>query len=389
VTTVERWTGHEARLLRHALRLSVRGFAEHLGLPARTISKWEAAGARRTPRPEQQQLLDLVLQRADDGQRARFEAALGVHLPVEVFVSSGQQLDLVAVAGLRERVRSLVSSYDVTPSVALVAPATQLQARVMDWRGVAVGRVRRELFGVEAEVSILLGQLVWDASQRRDHTTPAQHFAHAAVVAREVEDAVTEAYAILRQAFLALYGKPDPVGGRALAARAATLSRRRSPVLAGLALLHVAEAEAMLGDRRACERALHHAELALAARTDLDPAADQYSPAQAGRLSGSCYLSLRLPERAVAHLADTAQLMGNERKVSALVMGNLALAHIACRDLEAATAWLHDAIDELERTRGGGGLNVVFKAGRQLHPWRAEPLVYEVQDRLLGLMATA
>jgi hypothetical protein len=46
-----------------------------------------------------------------------------------------------------------------------------------------------------------------------------------------------------------------------------------------------------------------------------------------------------------------------------------------------------EAIDLIEDTRGGGGMSVVFSAGRELYPWRAEPAVQEVNDRLLALMA--
>lgn len=79
--TVERWTGREARLLRGALRLSMRGFADYLGLAPRTIAKWESFGDARTPRPEQQQILDTALARATDDERARFEAAFAVPVP--------------------------------------------------------------------------------------------------------------------------------------------------------------------------------------------------------------------------------------------------------------------------------------------------------------------
>lgn len=49
-------------------------------------------------------------------------------------------------------------------------------------------------------------------------------------------------------------------------------------------------------------------------------------------------------------------------------------------------ASLHTAIDELERTRGGG-LNVVFTAGRELSPWRNQPAVHKIHDRMLALVA--
>jgi hypothetical protein len=38
--------------------------------------------------------------------------------------------------------------------------------------------------------------------------------------------------------------------------------------------------------------------------------------------------------------------------------------------LKKAATVLHWAIDLLEVIRGGGGLNVVSAAARELHPWR-------------------
>lgn len=396
VATVDQWSGRETRMLRHALRLTVRDFAEDLGVSPRTVSKWEAGGPDHVPRPELQAALDTALARATEEQRARFEATANtpdVSRPSASVLgarpgSSSQAMGLADVAQLRDEVRSLAAAYDLTPSVALLAPAARCQAEITQMRARAPsGPVRRELFAAEADASTLMGQLVWDASQRRDHTTAGNYFEHAVDVARQVQDPVTEAHAVLRQSFVALYGRLDPVQGLVLADRAASLSRERSLVLAGLALLHVAEAQGMLGDRVECEQALGDAEDCFAARSDLDMAADYYSPTQPGRLAGSCYLSLGLPERAEALLSGTAQAMAGEQKVSALVLGNLGLAHLRQRQVDAAVASLHAAIDELERTRGGAGLNVVFTAGRELRPWRSEPDVQEVNDRMLALVA--
>jgi hypothetical protein len=64
----------------------------------------------------------------------------------------------------------------------------------------------------------------------------------------------------------------------------------------------------------------------------------------------------------------------------------VALAHVRQRDIEQATTVLHRAIDLLEVSRGGGGLNVVSGAVRELRPWRHEPVVQDVNERLLALM---
>lgn len=75
MATVSRWSGLEARALREALRLSVRGFAAHLGVNERTVTKWEADASIR-PRPEMQAALDTALGRASTDVVSRFEAAL-------------------------------------------------------------------------------------------------------------------------------------------------------------------------------------------------------------------------------------------------------------------------------------------------------------------------
>lgn len=76
VASVHRWTGLEARALRLALRLSVRAFAEHLGVAVATVSKWESKRAGTEPRPDTQAILDTALRRADASAHVRFETLL-------------------------------------------------------------------------------------------------------------------------------------------------------------------------------------------------------------------------------------------------------------------------------------------------------------------------
>ena len=76
VPTVRIWTGREAAALRTAMRLSVRAFAEHLGVAVRTVSKWEQLGAATRPHPDTQAILDTALDRASEPARIRFQALL-------------------------------------------------------------------------------------------------------------------------------------------------------------------------------------------------------------------------------------------------------------------------------------------------------------------------
>ncbi|GLW16371.1 hypothetical protein Stsp01_31140 [Streptomyces sp. NBRC 13847] len=73
MATVHHWTGLEARALRLALRLSVRAFAQHLGVGIRTVSKWEKLLAATEPRQDTQAILDTALTRSDAAVHLRFE----------------------------------------------------------------------------------------------------------------------------------------------------------------------------------------------------------------------------------------------------------------------------------------------------------------------------
>jgi transcriptional regulator with XRE-family HTH domain len=71
---VERWTGAEASRLRLALRLSIEGFAQRLGVSSRAVDKWESRGDTIKPRPETQAMLDTALSQASVEAQARFES---------------------------------------------------------------------------------------------------------------------------------------------------------------------------------------------------------------------------------------------------------------------------------------------------------------------------
>jgi hypothetical protein len=85
-------------------------------------------------------------------------------------------------------------------------------------------------------------------------------------------------------------------------------------------------------------------------------------------------------------LEGTARRLQGRHKSKAIVLGNLALAHVRQRDVEQAATVLHRAIDLLELSRGGGGLNVVSATIRELRPWRHEPVAQDVNERLFALM---
>lgn len=203
----------------------------------------------------------------------------------------------------------------------------------------------------------------------------------------QVRDPAAEGLALLRKSMIALYGERDPREGLALAQQAAQAAGQVSAVLTGLALLHAAEAYAMLGEAASCETALAGGERQMGRMTGMDAAAELYSDTQLGRMAGSCYLSLQNAGRAQVLLEATASSLNDHSKSQAVVLCNLALALIRQGSLDEAAGRLHQAMDIIELNWGGGGLSLAFEAGRELRRWRDVPVVHDVHDRLLTLMA--
>jgi transcriptional regulator with XRE-family HTH domain len=375
---------------RKAAGFTQEGLAEFLGVERSTVGRWESAdtepqawlrpklaSALRVSVEELQALLDDVTV-TDTRPSDRMSYAL----------ENPASADLMVVAYLHERLRQLDESYDKEASTALLGRAGQLHGQVKFLRENAANpRVRRALYEVEADSATFMGQLVWDVSQRRDHHAPLGYFQEAVDAARHARDPSTESYATLRMAYVALYGEKNPLRGVTLAEQAADAAKLVSPSLTGLSLLHVAEGHAMTGATTECEAALKKAEDQFDRVHPDDIAAPFYTVNEYNRLAGSCYLFLGLPERAEPILRMTTRALAAKKKSQAIALGNLTLALIRQRKLDEAAAAMHRTIDAVELTRGGGGLNLAFAAGRELRPWRQEPWAQEINDRLLALMA--
>lgn len=374
---------------RKAVGFSQEQLAESLRIDRSTVGRWENGETEPQPwiRPKLARALQVSVDQLDDLLSEPEPADHGSERLKYVLAHPGSA-DLVTVAHLRQQVQKLDEQYVTVPSTLLLADAGQclgqigfLSAHARDWR------VLRELRTVEAEAAVLMGQLVWDASQRRDHASAHVYLDRAMSAASQAGYLALEGLALLRKSMVALYGERNPAEGMTIALQSAETTKRASSVLTGLAILHMAEGHAMLGDVSSCERALANAESEFGRVNAADTAINLYSPCIFGRMAGSCYLFLNDAQRAQALLLDTATGFRDPSKSHAIVLGNLALANIRLGNLDEAAIRLHQAIDVIELNWSGGGLNIVFRAGRELHPWRSMPIVRDACDRLLALMA--
>ncbi|MDF2257317.1 helix-turn-helix transcriptional regulator [Streptantibioticus ferralitis] len=377
---------------RRALGFTQESLAEALGVERSTVRRWESGESATIPflRPRLARLLRVNAEELDELLAVAPEMRPSHTERVGYALRHPSGADLIVAAELRSNMDDLTDRYDAVPSATLLAHAAQQLNQVAFLADEApAGRVQRELRALQADAATLMGQLVWDASQRRDHETARAYYAQSLEVARHLRDRATEGHALLRTCYVALYGANDHRQGLELALQAAQTTRKTSHALTGLALLHAAEAHAFLGEHSACERALLEAEKHLERSDGADAGHELFTPTHFGRLAGSCYLSLGDYGKAQRFLEETASQMQGRRKSRAIVLGNLALTAIRQGDLDAALVVFNDAVDELQGTRGGGGMNIVFRAARELRPWRSENAVQEAQDRLLALMEAA
>ncbi|MEU1305614.1 tetratricopeptide repeat protein [Streptomyces shenzhenensis] len=303
-------------------------------------------------------------------------------------VEAVENPDLVTVAELRQQVQTLDSRYATEPSTVLVAETGRLLGKLTQWLGrSAPYPVSRDVQAAVAETSMFMGQLVWDASGRTDHVTARAYFGQAVNAARELGDPVSEGLALLRTSFVALYGEKNPSAGLKLTLETAEKVQKSSNILSGLAFLHSAEAHAMLRRRIECEKSLRAAERFLGRAEPNDAGFSMVSPGQFGRLAGSCFLFLGDAPRAEALLQESLTEVREKSKSQAIVLGNLALARIQQKKVDEAVGTLHRAIEVVEGNRGGGGLNLIFKAGKELQSWNDLSGVRDLNSRLFGLIA--
>ena len=112
MATVQRWTGAETKALRQAMRLSsVRSFAAHLGVDARTMNKWEARGRRRLAAARHPSTIG---HRARQGTRRRREPSL----PKNTGQTAGGRDTRTKTQPLEQNPSTTILADDVMPAAA-------------------------------------------------------------------------------------------------------------------------------------------------------------------------------------------------------------------------------------------------------------------------------
>lgn len=291
--------------------------------------------------------------------------------------------DTGTVSWLSSELQRLERDYDVLPSASVLAEAGQLHGALIRTSTRSASQLHM-LLGLRGRSALLMGQLVWDASHRKDGSTAAMYLNEAVLAAQESRDRTVAAKALLRRAFIPLYSSGGDLHEALASAQRASHAAEGHPATQASVALHISEAHARMGNRAEAE---HHLDAAdtYAQQADLD--SDEWSGRRL-RMAGSIYLALNCPDRAQALLEQAVPLLQGRVKSQAIVVANLALAHIRQRRPDHAVQSLQQALGMVESTRAGGALSLVATASRELRPWRREPWVADVHDRLFTFLAS-
>ncbi len=381
MTTVRRWTGHEARALRNALRLSVRAFAEQLGVAVRTVSKWEAGGAATVPRPDTQAILDTALGRADAAARERFAVLCR---PVDGPVSgdieresrsdervarlplgSADHVDEI-LAHLREQWHALVRTDNLLgPRFALAAVLDQIGI-IEELLPVTSGAPRLELVTLAATYAESAAWLNEDAGRMPGAVRwvgKAMEWAH------EAGDRRLLAWTLFRRS---QHATADRDAQRTLSlARAAGRDGSRLPDPMRAAIVQQeAHGHALEGDELMAHRTLDHALHWAAGDTAGDARGGHGSFCTSEYLElqrATCWSALGRPDRAI-QLFETVlpALPAVYHRDRGVACGRLAHAYATAGNVEAAA---HHGREALTIARSSGSMRteqVVIHLGRRL-----------------------
>jgi hypothetical protein len=144
----------------------------------------------------------------------------------------------------------LMKQYEATASPTSLLPqaAKRLEQVTLLREHAPLGRVRQELYRVEAKAATLLGRLVWDVSGQRDHATAARYYDQAIAAASNIREGWAEAFPRMFQRFNPVSaGSTDLRTGLELAERASARAQDGSShVVAGWSLAFTAEAHALV-----------------------------------------------------------------------------------------------------------------------------------------------
>lgn len=409
---VGEWNGGLVRALRMALRMTMEELAGKLDMSTRVVGKWEAS-PELVPTLATQQLLDVVLERATEGQRARFAllaaqtAAVAAPVAAVVVPSEPDQPVVLVVpatsaplprheiglptsdtiAYLRTNLQNQYLTDNLIGPRALLPVITAHVSTVNALRKQVTGKAMDELLAIEAGYAEFAGWLSHDSG---DLDSAKRWYNYAYETANAAGDERMSAFVLTRRAVQSI-GEGDARYGAKLARMAQRDDSITTARVRALAAQTEAVGHAISGNHsdtdRALDIAVHLTELGSGVLPDGDPSVGRYcEPGLYLKITNAkCQLELGRAESAISAFRDVlGSLPSSYHRDRGNYLARLAQAYALAGEPVDACIAIEESLGialATGSTRTFADLEKIIPV--QLAPWAKEPEVVRVREMLL------
>ncbi len=405
------WTARDVALLKQAMGLTQRGFADRLGMDPRTVRRWD----RGEPiGPTGQEYLGGLLAKASPAQLEYFAglrssgedddmkrrtlfgaAAVGAvaatvapAVSVPRLAAGAGRADAVSVGALRTSLHAAMTLDDQLGSAAADGLAQVQTALTEALLRDCPSEHRQPLMVLRAEWVGLSGCLAFD---RGDHAQAASLYDDALELAHSAEDSDLAAYMLCHQAQLAAWQDRHRIAmDRAVAAQS-WVRTSRDARLRGYVSMRVALAAAQVSHEREARAALDDAAHAVGALGPCAPDESRAYHTDAEMLSayrGAVLAALGRHAEGAAVLRAAAAEMPSPRD-EAVTLLESADASIRAGDIDEAAAAVGTAADRCTRNRSPRLAADVVRRRHELAPWASTSAVRALDSTLGDLVRSA
>lgn len=237
-----------------------------------------------------------------------------------------------------------------------------------------------------AESALLVGRIEFFDLTRPENA--GESFVRALQFAGEAGDSLLGAAILGHAAFVPGWaGDRAGADDRLAAARAHARRGSAGPLLWAWLDAVDAECATRCGDPRGALAIIDRGEARL--RDDPDRSSpewlDWFTPIRLAAFKGNTQLRAGQTRRARETLAAAiTELPTIDSKQRAVMLADLAAVEVAAENPTEACRHLGEALDQLDQTWYSVAMDRVRGVRRQLHPWKDEPCVRELDDRLFG-----
>jgi tetratricopeptide (TPR) repeat protein len=258
----------------------------------------------------------------------------------------------------------------------------QLKMQIQLLKDAQVTPTLHYLYALVSSMSQLAGEIFFDL---HDHATARSCYVFAATTAKEARAYDLWVSALVRHAYLPIFGGHHE-DALPLLQQAEHLAQRGDPTLPTKywAAATYAEAASGVGDLTACQSALERAHGVYDLK-GTSPTWTRFDGSRLPALQGACYVRLSQPDLAEPVLLEALQQNTKQGRRRAMILLDLALSALQQTPIEKACAYAKEVVTSAPYRSSGFLRNTVLKIQQQLVPFADVEAVRTLNTRVASL----